>query len=181
VPNVTLASFGPLAGHACVNIDFDRLTEFKADAYAAGVGYSFGGKDPRAGSGVIDFDAIDCSGWVRTTLIYVTHGMLADIPDGSFCENDYFARKGFKEKVILSAADCGSLGLSDGLLRVAVHLPNGRGGDATGHISLFVNGHSIESYGGHGPGERPANHPWFLNHWDRSYVLGPMVKPWKEA
>lgn len=173
-----VAKSGPLVGSVFANLDYERLVQFKNDEYKKHVDYVFGGKDPTPGDGKVDFDGIDCSGDVRTILMYVTHGLLGDIPDGSFLEHEYLARKGFRAHPCHSANDVAITGLKDNLVRCAVHYPGGRNGDSTGHIALFVNGHSIESYGGHGPGERPWDHGWFLQHWDVVYTLGPMVKEW---
>ena len=104
----------------------------------------------------MDFAAIDCSGYVRTLLDYASGGATDHIPDGSWMEDQWFALTGFAPTEYANGA------LSDGHLRVAIHHPSGRGGDPVGHIWLVANGHTMESYGGHGPGERPWNHPWFL-------------------
>jgi hypothetical protein len=167
-----------ITGHSYVPVDLDRLQEFKAEAYRKGVGYKMGAKDPTPGDGEVDFSRVDCSGWVRTMLIYCTHGILAPMPDGSWQEAGFLDKMGFKEKVCRVPMDCGSTGLADEYLRVAVHYPGGRGGDAVGHIALFAHGHSVESYAGRGPGERPWDHKWFLEHWDRVFVIGPMISPW---
>lgn len=140
---------GPLAGHTVIPIDWERFGAFKAACYAAGVRYGWGAKDPAPGTGAIDFPRIDCSGFVRTLLMCATggrHGALADLPDGSYTQAKWFSAQGFKQTVR------DALLLQDGHLRVAVHFPDHK--DETGHIWLCVNGHTVESYGGHGPGER---------------------------
>ena len=171
------ATDGPLAGFTVAKLDIDRFIQFKSDEFKKYVSYDFGAKDPDPGSGVVDFDKIDCSGDVRTILMYISHGAFNDLPDGSAMQNHYFEIKGFKHGDY--TAYLNNAQLSDGLLRVAIHRPGGRGGDKTGHIWLLINGHSDESYGGHGPGERPWNHQWFLDHVDDIYVLGP-IGPWTE-
>jgi hypothetical protein len=90
-------------------------------------------------------------------------------------EDDWFAHTEFKRTEYTNCV------LPDGFLRVAIHRPGGRGGDATGHIWLVVDGHSVESYGGHGPGERPWNHAWFLEHVDDCFVLAPAANPEGQA
>jgi hypothetical protein len=163
--SVHLAVDGPLYGFNVVDLDLRKFEDFKQRCYDAHVGYLFGAKDPNPGSGRVDFAAIDCSGFVRTLLDYASDGATSSIPDGSWMEDDWFAKGVFKRTAY---SECGA---GDAHVRVAVHRPGGRGGDATGHIWLTVNGHSVESYGGHGPGERPWDHPWFLAHVDDCYVL----------
>jgi len=160
------AADGPLAEFMVIDIDWLKLTDFKQRCYDAHVGYGFGDKDPHPGSGQVDFATIDCSGFVRTLLDYASDGATAPMPDGSWQEDSWFAKTGFKPTEYATCA------LSDGHLRVAIHHPGGRGGDPVGHIWLATNGHTIESYGGHGPGERPWNHPWFIASADDCFVLG---------
>jgi len=157
---------GPLSGYTVLQFDMVKFDDFKQRCYDARVGYSFGAKDPNPGSGTVDFATIDCSGFVRTLVDYASNGAAKSLPDGSWMQDDWFARSGFKRT---EYAECA---LSDGCVRVAIHRAGGRGGDSTGHIWLAVNAHSVESYGGHGPGERPWNHPWFIAHVDDCFVLG---------
>lgn len=143
------ATSGPLAGYTVAPVIWTLLALYKAACYAAGVRYGWGSKDPNPGSGIIGFPRIDCSGFFRTLMLYVTgglHGAMAGLPDGSYMQGDWLAAKGFKPTTREA------LLLKDGHLRVAIHHPDHL--DETGHIWLCVNGHTIESYGGHGPGER---------------------------
>lgn len=168
------ATDGPLAGFTSVDIDLDKLAANKQAAYDAHVPYKFGGKDPRPGQGLIDYTSgIDCSGFVRTLLMYASNGVLDEIPDGSWNEDTFFADQGFKKG---DDSDYNADAMnSDGLVRVAVHRANGRGNDSTGHIWIVVNGHTVESYGGHGPGERAWDTQKLLDIVDDFFVVGPLV------
>lgn len=159
-----------------VNIDIDRLIEFKTKTYDDHITYLWGGKDPNPGSGVIDFtEGIDCSGWFRTLAEYITHRTLL-LPDGSWNQANYLMASNYKYHTIYSDQDyINAVSVNDNLMRVGFHHPNGRGGDSTGHVFPDVHRHTVESYGGHGPGERPIMHPWFVKHCDIVFVLGPMI------
>ncbi len=144
---------GALAGHTAAEIDWERFKKFKADCYAAHIPYLWAGKDPRCGSGAIDFPGLDCSGFVRTLLMYAgggpEGGAFQHLPDGSFMQGQWFGRQGFKLTLPKYAAE------RDGRLRVHIHHADDK--DETGHIWLTVNGHTVESFGDHGPGERAWN------------------------
>ena len=138
-----------LPGFPSLPVDIGKFIAFKQACYDAHVAYGFGAKDPNPGSGKIDFWEIDCSGFVRTLLMYAAGGAFNDFPDGSYTQGEWLAAKGFKP----TAASNG--GNTDGYLRCYVHHPDTL--DETGHIWLTVNGHSVESHGGGGPSERPWN------------------------
>jgi hypothetical protein len=168
---------GPLAGFVSVPIDLNRFVNNKQAAYDVHIPYLMGGKDPKCGQGLIDYPrGIDCSGFARTLLMWAAHGLLNDMPDGSWAEDPWFVSAGFKagdyNAYMANAMN------NDGFLRIAIHRPGGRGGDPTGHVWILVNGHSVESYGGHGPGERPWNHQWFVDHVDHIFVVGPLQDPY---
>jgi hypothetical protein len=164
---ITPATAGPLTGFATLNINLSLMLAYIAAAMSKGVQYGFGAKDPNLGTWPIDYHSIDCSGFVRAALAYSTHGQTQryDMPDGSFLEADWFAAQGFKKTSYDMTANV------DEHVRVAIHRPNGHGGDPIGHIWLIFKGQSIESYGGHGPGRRAWNHQWFVDHVDECYVL----------
>jgi hypothetical protein len=174
---------GLLAGFTYVPIDLMEFANFKQKAYDAHVGYVFGGKDPNLGSGTIGFSGIDCSGWFRTLADYSTHGILqsAGLPDGSYTQAQWLIDQGFKHHVINSSQqynDAATISPTDpsyNLLRVCFHYPNGRGGDNTGHVWMDTHDHSVESYGGHGPGEEHITASWFEEHCDLVVVLGPLL------
>ena len=135
-----------LPGFPSLPVDIGKFIAFKQACYDAHVAYGFGAKDPNPGSGKVDFREIDCSGYVRTLLMYAAGGAFNDFPDGSYTQGEWLAAKGFKP----TAASNG--GNTDGHLRCYVHHPDTL--DETGHIFLTINGHTVESFGGHGPGER---------------------------
>jgi hypothetical protein len=114
-------------------------------------------------------NGVDCSGYVRAILWYATFGGISPLPDGSYMEEGFFVSHGLKPTAF---ANCQN---SDGFVRVCVHLPNGNGGDPIGHIWLAVHGHSIESYGGHGPGQRPWNSRILQKIVDDCFVVGHLV------
>jgi hypothetical protein len=177
--NATAVSCPSLAGYSFVPIDSDRLAEFTAEAEADHITYTFGGKDPNVGSGEIDFPrGIDCSGWFRTLADYISHNLLtkAGLPDGSYTQGHWLITEAFKYHSVGSAQEyLDAANIMDNLFRVGFHWPNGRGGDPVGHVFPLVHEHSDESYGGHGPGERPVTHQWFVDHADCIVILGPLV------
>jgi hypothetical protein len=158
---------GPLAGYPLLAVDMVKFAAYKQAAYDKGVDYGLGAKDPHLGAWPIDYTKIDCSGFVRAILAYSTNGQTVKfgMPDGSFLESDWFKAQGFKAINYSQVPDYASH------LCVAIHRPGGRGGDSIGHIWFCIHGHSVESYGGNGPGERPWNHAWFVRHVDEVYVI----------
>ena len=150
------APAGVLAGFPFLPIDLGKLIAFKQAVYDANVSYGFGSKDPHPGSGKVGFSEIDCSGFVRTLLMYAAGAALKDFPDGSYTQGDWLDSKGFKP------TDASNGGSTDGCLRCYVHHPDFM--DETGHIWLTVNGHTIESCGGRGPCERAWNTPLHSGH-----------------
>ena len=144
---------GPLAGHVAAPIDWAKFIDFKSRCYAAAIGYGYGSKDPKCGSGEIDFTRLDCSGFARSLLMFAAGGpetgALRQMPDGSSDQADWFGEMGFKTT---QAAD---MSLADGHLRIAFHRANAL--DEVGHVFMGVNGHSVECFSGRGPGERPLD------------------------
>lgn len=157
---LTRATSGPLAGHTAAPVNFVKFADFKARCYAAHIPYLWGGKAPHPGSGLVDFPlGIDCSGFFRALMMYACEGAMHGLPDGSYTQGDWLAAQGFKQT---DPANCAN---SDGRVRVCIHHPDHM--DEAGHIWVVVGGqrvHSVESYGGHGPGERAWNAPLRSGH-----------------
>lgn len=157
MPATARAASGPLAGSLVAPISLDRLVKFTEACIAQKVGYGFGSKDAHPGSGQVTFTEIDCSGFVRTALMWAAGGAFHDLPDGSYTQGEYFAAAGFKPTQAASG------GLCDGVLRVFVHHPDHK--DETGHVWLTFgrpgssNPHTLESHGGLGVSMRDWNAP----------------------
>ena len=150
---LTKATSGLLEGHVVAPINIVKFAAFKQACYNAHIPYSFGGKDKHPGSGKVSFPlGIDCSGFIRTLLMYSCEGAMDDMPDGSYTQGEWFASKDF---LSVPPSDCAN---ADGHIRVCVHHPDSL--DETGHIWLTIGNkpvHTVESFGGHGPGERAWN------------------------
>lgn len=171
----------PLYGAALLAIDMGRYVQWQQEELrrqkAGLVVYGFGAKDRHLNIYPPQYVAIDCSGEVRAILDYATNGLITKLgfPDGSAAQYEWFRDQGFRENPYAQVA-----GLCDGHVRVAGHLPGGRGGDSIGHIWLLCN-HDVpgvaqvaltfESYGHHGPGRRPWNNDWFMDHVDWCFTL----------
>ena len=170
-----------MAGFPVLTIDRHKLYGYVDAAIDAGLGYGFGGKDPKPGTFPPEYSAIDCSGFALTTLAYATGGAtLGHMPDGSDDQADWCIAAGFKRHRILAPSDYGDAVASlDNHVRICFHRPCGRNGDSTGHVWFALRSHdgsgsvimSYESYGGHGPGSRPILHQWFMDHCDEVFVL----------
>ena len=157
-----------------VNIDQASFSRF--ETYCIGrFDYQMGGKCVNLTQFPPSFEldgqpsGVDCSGFVRAILLYACRGGFSGLPDGSYVQDAWFLAQGFP---VVPYTDCSC---NDNYLRVAIHRPNGRGGDPTGHIWLCTHGHSVESYGGHGPGNRPWNDPLLMSLVDDCYRLGQFV------
>ncbi len=173
---LTKAEGGPLVGFAVLPGVVSSIVALLLSALAAcqfrGVSYGLGSKAPEPFSAKVCFRRIDCSGFVRWALWVATRGAVL-LPDGSYLQNDWCAAQGFKHA---DSAAYANTALHDGHVRLCFHKPGGRGGDGIGHVWLVYGDGSgeamtLESYGGHGPGRRPWNHQWFLDHVDDIYVL----------
>ena len=129
-------------------LDPERLRRYLATCLAAGVGYRLGAKAGDLLAIPPDYGEIDCSGWVRAAVAVATEGRVL-LPDGSVCQNDWCAAQGLKRSAPAACRLC------DGLTRIAFI----RAGWAhpVGHVYLTLGGRTLESFGGHGPGSRPAS------------------------
>ena len=167
------ATDGPLVGFAVLPVAAALLLSALAACQFRGVAYGLGSKAPESQppqpqfSVKPNFRRIDCSGFVRWALWVATKGAVL-LPDGSYVQNDWCAARGFKHG---DYKTYGNTALHDGHLRLCFHKPGGRGGDSIGHVWLVLNGKTLESFGGHGPGARDWDHPWFKDSVDDVYVL----------
>ena len=129
-------------GFKTIKVDRSRLVDLMEACY--GKHYRFGAK-VALDAAPSSFDECDCSGFVR----WLLHGSTSDqleVPDGSWNQHQWCRTNGFKATDYSAVA-----GLKDSRLRIAFIEP--RRGRA-GHVWLIINGGTIESYGGHGPGRR---------------------------
>lgn len=180
---IAKATTGPLKGFAVLNIDKAKFVAFFVALIGAGVRYLMGGKWPESHMGEmpppVRVTGIDCSGAVRAALAAATNcGLASLLQDGSWNEDDSLVRLGVKRHEIASDQDyLDAISAKDGLLRVCIHKPGGRGGDSVGHVWVVLYWHGrlivFESCGGHGPYMgHPVDHDWFVAHCDDVFVLG---------
>jgi hypothetical protein len=111
-----------------------------------------------------DFQAVDCSGFVREAIRRST-ALGNSFPDGSVVQHDWIKARGFA-KVERSSGS-----RKDGGVRIAFLAPQ----DAPsriGHVVLLHDGQTLESHGGIGPDSRP----WTGTGWQAKasvYLLAP--------
>jgi hypothetical protein len=111
--------------------------------------------------------SIDCSGYARLLVYHCTDGETI-MPDGSFNQNEWCKTQGFKRTEYKNAS------LSDDRLRIAFIRPPSH----NRHVWLIINGMTIESFGGHGPGRRVWNSNVLKSNVDDCYVLtDPLNQP----
>lgn len=110
----------------------------------AGCEYELGAKANPLDQQLADIKAIDCSGLTKV-LIFKACGEI--IPDGSANQLAWLKAAHFKPSSIQAGK------LKDGILRMFV-LPQQPGQGVGRHTGFILNGKTLESYGGHGPGRR---------------------------
>ena len=114
-----------------------------------GHAYRMGAK-PKLGSPPNSWKLSDCSGYAR----YILYGCAlipgkppvpVELPAGSVQQREWLVAHGW------SPCEYAETEFADSVLRIAFIQPiPGR----AGHVWLVINGRTIESYGGHGPGRR---------------------------
>lgn len=158
-----------LAPFPSMPIDTARLFQYTDACVKARVDYGPhpGYKASPVGQWPVRFRHIDCSGFVRAAILYATHGKTL-MPDGSWNQNDWLEKQGFK---YWEGTHYNTLcALHDGHVRVCLHRA-GEGGEKWGHIWIVVNGASMESHGGRGPGTRPYDTPTLKRIVNDIYVV----------
>ena len=113
------------------------------------VEYELGAKAPALSCKPEQINAIDCSGFVRWLIYNATHGQVT-MPDGSQNQLAFCRKSDYK------STDYDNTSLLDNRLRIAFMSP-AHGQQWPRHVWLIINGQTIESYGGHGPGRRTWN------------------------
>jgi hypothetical protein len=111
-----------------------------------------------------DFQAIDCSGFVRKTIRRSTT-LGSRFPDGSVIQH------GWVKTHDLAPVDRSSGSTLDGAVRIAFLDPSDSP-EKIGHVVLLYNGKTLESHGGDGPDGRP----WNVQGWQihaHVYMLMP--------
>jgi hypothetical protein len=125
-------------------IDVTRLLSTVAQMEAAGIEYGLGSK-ATLGTSIGQIKQIDCSGFVRYAIYAASSGSVR-MPDGSWFQEGWCRQQGFASCNYMQSA-----GLNDGAVRIAFLQGTIR------HVWLILNGQTMESYGGHGPGRRMWN------------------------
>ena len=150
-----------------LDVDIASILAEHKHAQIAEVGYGISQENPmlykanswRDTPGV-DWKKIDCSGYFGFLIAVGTKGACEDfLQRGSVEQREIIEKIGFKKSNVASA------GIEDGYLRVAFLPPGQR--RAVGHVSLILNGSTIESYGGYGPGSRK----WTGNGWQSEALV----------
>ncbi len=126
-------------------LDPEKLRLYLAVCVARGIGYKLGAKADDLAAEPPDYEAIDCSGWVRAAIAVATQGRTI-LPDGSVNQNDWCAAQDLKRSMFAACR------LQDGLTRMAFIRPSEL--HPIGHVYLCRNGRTSESWSGHGPGSR---------------------------
>jgi lysozyme family protein len=109
-----------------------------------------------------DFQAVDCSGFVREAIWRATAPHLV-FPDGSVVQHDWIRAHGFERTTGDAALQ------EDGAVRIAFLSPQDSP-QRVGHVVLIHNAATLESHGGVGPDSRP----WTKTGWQAKafvYVL----------
>lgn len=131
-----------MSTYTTLEINRKRLeTEIK-QSINAGIKYKLGAKASPLSKSWESIKAIDCSGFVRKFI----HDLCDyDIGDGSYIQRGNISKAGFKPTFYYNC------NLNDNRLRIAFMNPVlGK----SGHVWLIINGKTLESFGGHGPGRR---------------------------
>ncbi|MDQ0471750.1 glycoside hydrolase family 25 protein [Labrys wisconsinensis] len=111
------------------------------------VRYKLGAKITPGQKPGVDFQSVDCSGFVRA-LVRLSTDLGNSFPDGSVVQHDWIRRQGFQQ------TDWNDGARSDGVVRIAFLSPNATS-SGIGHVLIIHNGKTIESHGGVGPDSRP--------------------------
>ena len=149
-----------------VAIDIDKARQFLRECMTSTprVGYGLGAKIRAGQVPGRDFQAVDCSGFVREALRRSTN-LGNRFPDGSVVQHDWVRAQGFPR------VDRADGQRRDNAVRIAFLRPQDtRSG--IGHVVLLHNAATLESHGGVGPDSRP----WSMEGWQSKafvYLMSP--------
>jgi lysozyme family protein len=130
------------------------------------VGYHLSSKVPFHGAVPgKDFQAVDCSGFVREAIWRATSPHLA-FPDGSVVQHDWIRARGFERSTPDAAFQ------EDGAVRIAFLRPQ-ESPTRVGHVVLIQNARTLESHGGVGPDSRP----WTKTGWQEKAFVYLLTRP----
>lgn len=153
--------------HATMALNIEAAKSFLAACENAvpRVTYGLGAKVPFAGAVPgIDYQRIDCSGFVREVIRRATDPMIP-FPDGSVVQHDWVRARGFEKTTVEKGT------LQDRAVRIAFLRPQDVP-SRIGHVALIYDGFTLESHGGVGPDSRK----WTGGNWQQKtsvYVLLP--------
>lgn len=134
-------------GFRTLKVGRQRLINREYACRLLNIPYTFGGKAAPGAKPADLAGGIDCSGYVAW-LMYDATDLHVHMPSGSVLQRSWCRRMGFKNYGKLGyLANCLK---KDNRLRIAFFA------GSPGHVWLILNGQTIESYGGHGPGRRSA-------------------------
>ena len=111
-----------------------------------------------------DFKTVDCSGFVRELIFRATQPGF-NFPDGSVVQRDWVKAQGFAGSSVADAAK------HDGIVRIAFLSPHDTASHI-GHVTIVIDGATLESHGGVGPDSRP----WDGSDWQGQtevFILHP--------
>lgn len=154
-------------------IDTEKMDEYIQACISAGVQYGLGAKDPTPKATLpIDFDRIDCSGFVRQIIRHATNGGVI-LPDGSWAQSEWC--KNYKtpepEAATLEPIEYKNLNVEAfGPTRVVIAFYRPVG-DAVGHVWLVHKGVTYESHGKAGPAHREWCDPVLMRLVTQAYIL----------
>jgi len=126
-----------------------------------GIAYKLDGKVPLS-EPIEQIDNIDCSAFVRYVLYHATFKRTI-LPDGSWNQEQWCKESGLPRETYANTMLC------DGAVRIAFLYGKIR------HVWLVLDGLTLESYGGHGPGRRAWNHSHLI-HAGACFRLTPQTK-----
>jgi hypothetical protein len=149
-----------------LRIDRAELVRAMNSCIRAKVRYRLGAKARPVEEPGVDFNVLDCSGFLDWLINRATHGVV-DLPAGSWFENKWFAEHGFAKVPYL---DCAKV---DDRLRLGC-FPARDG--IPGHIWLVINGLTIECCGGKGVCRRPWDTSVLFKKVFSCYLLTDVLK-----
>ncbi len=127
-----------------ITLDTTTLLDISGKLMDGHVRYTWGGK-PGFNKKPEEIVGADCSGFVRY-VVYQATSKKVSLSEGSWGQHEWCKTSKLETVAYSTARE------SDGWLRLAFINPEGK--DKPGHVWMILDGKTLESYGGHGPGRR---------------------------